>query len=257
MATTPETKALAITHMAAVHNLVSQGCNQYLARFRRHVYVTPKSYLSFIAGYKTLYSRKHAEVKVLADKINTGLKKLLEAGEQVGEMKIELQQKEVSLAEAQKVSAALLVEIQASTTKAEKKKAEVMEVKNKLLEQATRIGKDKAECEADLAKAKPALEAAEEALSSITPKDINNIKGLNNPPRMVKVIFDGVLLLQRKEIKKVIMIEDKGLPQFEDSYKEFAKPMMIKPDFLNSLLTFEKEKMNDEQIELLYPYTER
>ena len=74
--------------------------------------------------------------KVLADKINTGLKKLLEAGEQVrvrvcvcararvrrlweqvGEMKIELQQKEVSLAEAQKVSQALLIEIQASTAK--------------------------------------------------------------------------------------------------------------------------------------------
>jgi dynein heavy chain len=257
MATTPEIKALAITHMAAVHTLTGQGCASYLSRFRRHVYVTPKSYLSFIAGYKTLYSRKHAEVKVLADKINTGLKKLLEAGEQVGEMKIELQQKEVSLAEAQKVSAALLVEIQASTTKAEKKKGEVMEVKNKLYEQATRIGKDKAECEEDLSKAKPALEAAEAALSSITAKDINNIKGLNSPPRMVKVIFDGVLLLRQKKINKVVCIEDKGMLQFDDSYKEHAKPMMIKTDFLDSLLTYPKEKMNDEMVELLYPYTER
>ena len=102
-----------------------------------------------------------------------------------------------------------------------------------------------------------ALEAAKQALSSITARDINNLKELNNPPRMVKVIFDGVLLLQQKKIKKVVMIEDKGMLQFDDSYKEFGKPMMIDRGFLDSLRHYPKERLNDETVELLAPYTER
>jgi dynein heavy chain len=187
MSTVAETKLAAMNAMANVHKFVGESTTVYFERFRRSVYVTPKSYLSFINSYKELYSRKLGEVRILAEKINTGLRKLLQAGEQVAGMKIELQEKEVSLAEAQKIAGALLVEIQASTAKAEKKKAEVLQVKNVLEEQAARIAQDKASCESDLAKAKPALEAAEAALSKISPKDIQGLKALKSPPRMVKV----------------------------------------------------------------------
>ena len=35
-----------------------QACKEYFEKFRRYVYVTPKSYLSFIDGFRSLYSRK-------------------------------------------------------------------------------------------------------------------------------------------------------------------------------------------------------
>ena len=60
---------------------------------------------------------------MLADKINSGLSKLFTAKEDVGTMKIELQQKNVDLEEAQKMSEKLLKEISASTAVAEKEKA--------------------------------------------------------------------------------------------------------------------------------------
>jgi dynein heavy chain len=34
--------------MAHVHVFVTAACHEYFEKFRRHVYVTPKSYLSFI-----------------------------------------------------------------------------------------------------------------------------------------------------------------------------------------------------------------
>lgn len=37
-------------------------------RFRRTTYVTPKSYLSFIQGYKTIYAEKRSEVRNLAER---------------------------------------------------------------------------------------------------------------------------------------------------------------------------------------------
>lgn len=37
-------------------------------RYRRSTHVTPKSYLAFIQGYKTIYKEKRAEVQTLANR---------------------------------------------------------------------------------------------------------------------------------------------------------------------------------------------
>ena len=113
------------THMGFVHVAVTRACKEYFEKFRRNVYVTPKSYLSFIDGYRALYQRKLDEVKQLADKINSGLNKLFEAKADVKNMQIELTQKNKDLAVAQKDAADLLKEISASTAIAEKEKARV------------------------------------------------------------------------------------------------------------------------------------
>lgn len=44
--------------MGHVHVFVTAACSEYFEKFRRHVYVTPKSYLSFIQAYKQLYQKK-------------------------------------------------------------------------------------------------------------------------------------------------------------------------------------------------------
>jgi len=63
---------------------------EYFDKYRRHVYVTPKSYLSFIQGYKELYARKWAYTRKLAASIQAGLQKMVEAKEDVNKMKAEL-----------------------------------------------------------------------------------------------------------------------------------------------------------------------
>ena len=140
---------------------------------------------------------------------------------------------------------------------AEKKKNEVTQVKNVLYEQARQIAADKQSCEEDLAKAKPALDAAEAALSRISAKDIIGLKALKSPPRMVKVIFDGVLLLRQLPIKKCEMIVEKGTGYYNDSWKEHAIPMMNDMKLLDKLMHFPRDRITDETVELLYPYIER
>ena len=62
---------------------------------RRYVYVTPKSYLSFIDIYKTVYRNKYDEIDVEEVNIRNGLEKLKEAAEGVEELKIDLKKEEV------------------------------------------------------------------------------------------------------------------------------------------------------------------
>ena len=62
--------------------------------------MTPKSYLSFINGYKTVYSLKRKQIGELGSRMNTGLDKLMEASESVAELSKQLAVKEKELAVA-------------------------------------------------------------------------------------------------------------------------------------------------------------
>lgn len=50
-----EVKGQLIVHMGKVHKLVDEVCAIYKQKMGRNVYVTPKSYLSFIDMYKEVY----------------------------------------------------------------------------------------------------------------------------------------------------------------------------------------------------------
>jgi dynein heavy chain len=64
---------------------------------RKNVYTTPKSYLSFIALYKDLYNTKWKGIDVDQTNIESGLKKLLEAGIGVSQMKEQLKEEDKKL----------------------------------------------------------------------------------------------------------------------------------------------------------------
>jgi len=244
-----------MAHMGNVHKIVQDATIEYFDKFRRNVYVTPKSYLSFIKSYTAVYGKEHAAVKVLADKINSGLEKLFQAQDDVGRMKVELAASEIVLAEAVKKSGELLKEISVATAAAEKVKASAKVIADAANSKAESIGAEKAEVEKDLEAAKPALLEAEDALKAIKPDDIKNLKALKNPPVVIKIIFDGVLLLRRRVMLKCTVVEEKGTLCYKDNYGEASK-MMNEATFLSDLQGFAKECITDEDCELLAPYVD-
>jgi dynein heavy chain len=187
--------------------------------------------------------------------VNSGLDKMKQAEEDIAKMKIDLAAKEIVLVEASKVSAELLKEITASTAKAEKKRNEVSAFKDKLQTQADIIKKDKDGIERDLLAAKPALDEAESALSSIQQKDIQGLKALMSPTYFIKLVFDGVLLLRQRTLEKwQLGPPQKEIPTCVDSYSGYAIPMMGDTKFLTELMEFNKDAITDETCELLAPY---
>ena len=183
MACSEEDKFKLQEHMGHVHVAVTQACKEYFEKFRRNVYVTPKSYLSFIDGYRSLYQRKLDDVNVLANKINSGLSKLFEAKNDVKNMQVELTAKNKDLAKAQQEAAVLLKEISANTALAEKEKQKVNVIVEGVTAKAEEIAAVKEDAEEDLKKAQPALDEAIEALNSIKASDIATVKALKKTSR--------------------------------------------------------------------------
>lgn len=73
--------------------------------------MTPKSYLNFIAGYKSIYKSKEIELNEGALRMDTGLEKLAEASASVEILKKELAVMEHELVDASQRAERVLTEV--------------------------------------------------------------------------------------------------------------------------------------------------
>lgn len=258
---TPEVKEGLMTHMGMVHSMVTEVCDEYFLKMRRRVYQTPKSYLSFIQNFTSLYTRKLDELKIKESRVNLGLQKLIQGAKDVEEMKKVLAEEQVKLDIATQETNKMLSSLEVSSAEARRESDKVRAIKDRCAVDSERISNERAACMADLAKAQPFVDMADEAIRSIKPADINEVKKLPNPATIIQLVFDGILVLFKLPLNPIkpakLVIAKQDVNFFEPSFRPYGISLMSKSDFLSQVIEFGnngKDKINEETIELLSCY---
>ena len=209
-----------------------------------------------------MYYTKIAEIDLKASRVQMGLDKLLKGAEDVEGMKIVLADEEIKLRHAEEATNAMLGKLEKSSMDAKKEADAVGKIKDACEEDARNIAAEKADAEADLAKAQPFVEEAERAVNSIKPNDLNELKKLGKPSDIIKLIFDCVGLLKMEPLNKVepaeitlgIGKDKKTFTFIKDSFKNMQGGMLADSSFLKNIFYFskyEKDMINDETIEFM------
>jgi len=261
--TTNEVKEALQKHMGQVHLMVNSVCELYFQKLRRQVYVTPKSFLSFIDSYKGLYMKKYfEELDVQEKRYKIGLQKIEEAQQSIAEMSVVLKEEEVLVKKAADATEVLLKDLEKENKKAKVKQDEVEATANACQAEASTIATQKEDAQKDLAAALPALEAAKDAVNSIQQPQITELKAMKNPLEIMKYVMDCVCIMIGRPLAP-IKIEDvvfnkkenKTSAFLKDSWEEGGRGLLSDMDFLKLIKNENLGNMiNEEHIELLQPY---
>ncbi|XP_068610643.1 dynein axonemal heavy chain 9 [Brachionichthys hirsutus] len=240
----PQVKESVSKFMAYVHMSVNQKSKEYLANERNYNYTTPKSFLEQIKLYRSLLDQKSKDLATKKERLENGLQKLNSTSAQVDDLKAKLAAQEVELKQKNEDADKLIQVVGIETEKVSKEKAVADEEEAKVAAIAVVVSGQQRDCEEDLAKAEPALLAAQDALNTLNKNNVTELKSFGSPVVAVTNVTAAVMVLTAPGGK---------VPK-DRSWKA-SKVMMAKVDaFLDGLINFNKENIPEACLKSIQPY---
>lgn len=129
------------------------------------------------------------------ERLEGGLEKLKSTATQVDDLKEKLKAQEVELKQKNEDADALIEKVGVEQEKVGAEKAIADEEEKKVAKINTDVSKKQKDCETDLAKAEPALKAAEAALNTLNKANLTELKSFGKPPPAVVNVTAAVLVL--------------------------------------------------------------
>ena len=220
-----------------MHQSVVEDSKKMLMEMKRHNYVTPTNYLELVTGYIQMFNEKRTDLGDAAKKLRNGLFKIDDTRSKVEVMTVELEESKTKVVQFQKECEEYLVIIV-------QQKREADEQKKAVETRSVKIGEEEVKCKGiadaaqhDLDEALPFLEAAVQALEALNKKDITEIRSYNKAPTLVLTVMESVMIL-------------KGV---DPSWAE-AKKQLGDPNFIKTLVDFDKDNMSDRVLKKIGTY---
>jgi dynein heavy chain len=234
-----KTRSGCVEMCSVFHSETGKLAVRFKNEMKRIYYTTPTSFLELISTFKTLLGAKRKQVRDLIDKYEKGLEKILTTEQSVAGMKEELIALQPKLVQKNKEVGEMMVIVNAESEKTAKVKEVVAADEAVAAESAAKSEAQKADVEADLDEAMPALQEALSALDTLTAKDIGEIKAMKSPPAPVKLVLQGVCYL--KGVKPARVKNEEG--KMVEDYWPMSVKMIGESTFLKQLQDFDKDSI--------------
>ncbi|VDN08033.1 unnamed protein product [Thelazia callipaeda] len=189
---------------------------------------SPAKYILFIKNYIHILNKKRNAVEIRTNRLKTGIDKLTEAREAVSEMHKKAAKKSKLLTEKQADADAALKAISQSMKNASYQRADMEQLKLAVVKENEKIENEKTLIEVQLREVEPLLREAREAVGSIRPESLSEIRSLRAPPETIRDILQAVLLL---------------LSIFDTSWEAMRK-FLAKNSMKEEIINFDAQKIS-------------
>uniref|UniRef100_A0A3B5A740 Dynein axonemal heavy chain 11 n=1 Tax=Stegastes partitus TaxID=144197 RepID=A0A3B5A740_9TELE len=227
----PKVRASISEFISYAHTCVNEVSVKYQQNEKHFNYTTPKSFLEFMKLYDNLLGKKRTELTQKMERLENGLQKLQTTASQVEDLKAKLAVQEVELWQRNTDIEALIAKIGQQTDKLNQERAVADAEEQRVAAIQAEVTKQQQETEEDLAKAEPALQAANTALNTLNRLNLTELRTFPNPPAIVTNVSAAVLVL----------LAPQGRIPKDRSWKASKMVMSKVDDFLQALVNFDKE----------------
>ncbi|XP_061694561.1 dynein axonemal heavy chain 11 [Syngnathoides biaculeatus] len=237
----PKVRTSISEFISHAHTSVNEVSVRFQQNEKHFNYTTPKSFLEFMKLYGNLLGKKRTELSQKMERLENGLQKLQSTANQVEDLKAKLAVQEMELCQRNGDIEALISKIGQQTDNLSQERSVADAEEQKVEAFQAEVSKQQRETENELAKAEPALQAANAALNTLNRLNLTELRTFPNPPAIVTNVTAAV----------VVLLAPQGKIPKDRSWKA-SKVVMSKVDeFLQSLVNFDKEHIPEATVKVV------
>ena len=206
-------------------------------------HATPAQFLSLLSMFQSVFASKHEALETRRNKYERGLEVMFETERTVAAMQKTLTENRPRIVQKAEQVKVLIQEIDEFVAEASKERAAVAVEEAQASEIAANARAVRDDCEASLALALPAMNAATAAVSQIDKKQLVELKSLQNPSEKIKRVIEAVcIVLDVRPTER----RDTETGKKDLDYWTVAKTKIMAEveTFREMLINYDKENMN-------------
>jgi len=199
----------------------------------------PSLFSEFVRNYIDLRQKTEAQQSSKLQYLQNSVQKLEQCAEDVVNLVKVCEQQKKTVAQSQRECEDLLVVIVQDRRLVDDQTKRVTSDSEKIQKDEVELQQLTLDAQKELDDALPALQRAEDALNSLNKKDIAEIKAYSKPPELVELVLNAVMCIKK-------------LPHGD--WNE-TKKVISDANFLQSLIAFDKESLNEALMSKLSKFT--
>jgi dynein heavy chain len=219
--------------------------------------VSVASYQEMLRALGALLHDRGGEVWSTLQRLTVGAAKLRSTARLVGEMQRDLEallgRRDSTEEEMERLIASIAREQEALDASRAQLQIEQEEAER----ESTAAAQAAVDAQQDVDSVVPLVSQAIKELSSLNKKDIAEIKSLTKPPPRLMIVLEALCIILGRAPKRT-RVQQPGKPGLEtvEAYWPVARELLAQVNFVQTLLSFDKDEMDEKTVQKLRPYIE-